>query len=85
MLRDWSWTDRVMRTGCGELGGGLGRPSFFCALKVPSEPARHKIVSLLKPRQVSSQKVSGVPKQCVGGCVGGNLVSVKKFVLNGLQ
>ena len=59
--------------------------SFFCVLKVPAEPARHEIVSLLKPRQVSSQEVSGIPKKCVGGCVGGNLVSVKKFVPNGLQ
>ena len=59
--------------------------SFFCVLKVPSELARREIVSLLKPRQVSFQEVSGVPKKCVGGCVGGNLVSVKKFVPNGLQ
>ena len=65
----------------GEVWGDL----LFFVLKVPTEPARHEIVSLLKPRQVSSQEVSGVPKKCVGGCVGGNLVQVKKFVPNGLH
>ena len=49
------------------MGGGLGRPPFFCVLKVPTEPARHEIVTLLKPRQVSSQEVLGVPKKCLGG------------------
>ena len=63
----------------------VGDLPFFCVLKMPPEPARHEIVSLLKPRQASSQEVSGIPKKCVGGCVGGNLVSVKKFVPNGLQ
>ena len=57
----------VPENGMRRHGGGLGRPPFFCVLKVPTEPARHEIVTLLKPRQVSSQEVLGVPKKCLGG------------------
>ena len=49
----------VPENGMRRHGGGLGRPSFF-VLKVPSEPARHEIVSLLKPRGVWIQEVSDV-------------------------
>ena len=40
--------------------GGGGTPSFFFALRVLSELARHEIVSLLKPRGVWIQEVSDV-------------------------
>ena len=118
MLRDWSWTGRVMRTVLGGqallgfflenahgshgticssvmvviawsfcpgqhfqfFGGRQGYRPFFCVLKVPSEPAQHEIVSMLRPRQVRLQDVSGVPRKSVGGCVGGKLATVKMFI-----
>ena len=36
----WGWNPRGMR----RYEGSLGRPSFFCALKVPSEPVLTEVV-----------------------------------------
>ena len=40
---------------------------------------------MLKPRQVRSQDVSGVPRKCVGGGVGGKIAIVKMLIKSHLQ
>ena len=46
--------------------------------------SRLEIVSGLNPREIVSDVVPGSPTKCVGGYVGGNLVSGGRFVPKGL-
>ena len=49
-----------LRTGCVVMREVVGHLPFF-ALRVLSELARHEIVSVVKPRGLWIQEVSGVP------------------------
>ena len=52
---------RPWKAGMRRTWGGGGTLSFFFALRVLSELARHEIDLLLNPRGVWIQEVSGVP------------------------